>query len=382
MKLHQGTPKSHRHQDIALNREISEPLYLQLENVIKENISSGKWTKGCQLPTYRQLAKMSNVSMITVQQAVDHLVNQNVLYRRQGQGTFVVTHEMRIASKRIGFFLPNLREPFFSTLAQIIQTEAINDGYTVSLFSFDDGVSPIARAMEIMLEQNVDGIITTPANNPESFRHVLRCRERGIPMIMVDGHLPDEKICFVECDNRQGMALILDHLIGLGHSRIGFASGPLYTYGLKTRMEAFQEIMTERGIELNPSYLQISHLDQDEGGWDAAHKLLQLRQPPTAIACTTDLLAAGVLRASKSLKIAVPGALSIVGFDDLYLAAHLEVPMTTVKQPVEQIGRSVMRILMKNMTTPDEAKIESCILPPTLVLRASTGPAMTLEATE
>ena len=362
-------------QPIILDREAQEPLYQQLEKAIKLNITSGTWPQGFQLPTYRQLAENTGVSMITVQQAIDNLVSQNFLYRRQGQGTFVATQDSKIGSNRIGLFLPNLREPFFSFLAQIIQTEAINDGYTISIFSYDDGTTLIAKAVEIMSEQNVDAFITTPSSNHDALDHVLSIRGRGVPVVIVDGHLENEAISCIECDNRLGMAMILDHLIALGHRRIGFASGQCYTSGLRSRMEAFNEVVPERGLELNPSYLQISHLDRDEGGWDAAHKLLMLREPPTAIACSTDIVAAGVLRAAKSMNIKVPEQLSIVGYDDMYLATHLEVPLTTIKQPVEKIAQMAVKKLISYIGNTTDMRHESIILSPELVLRSSTGPA-------
>ena len=364
-------------QQIVLDREAQEPLYQQLEKAIKSNITSGQWSQGFQLPTYRQLAENTGVSMITVQQAIDNLVAQNFLYRRQGQGTFVATQDSKTGSNRIGLFLPNLREPFFSFLAQIIQTEAINDGYTISIFSYDDGTNLITKAVEIMTEQHVDAFITTPSSNQDALNQVLAIRGRGVPVVIVDGHLDGEEISCIECDNRQGMAMILDHLIALGHRRIGFASGQCYTFGLRSRMDAFSEVLTERGLELNPSYLQISHLDRDEGGWDAAHKLLMLREPPTAIACSTDIVAAGVLRAAKSMNIKVPQELSIVGYDDMYLATHLEVPLTTIKQPVEKIARMAVKKLISYIGNSADMHYETIILPPELVLRSSTGPVST-----
>jgi DNA-binding LacI/PurR family transcriptional regulator len=359
---------------LLLQRESDEPLYTQLENAIREKVVSGAWPQGFRLPTYRKLAEITGVSLITVQQAIDNLVGNNILYRRQGQGTFVASREMKPASNRVGLFLPNLREPFFSVMAQIIQTEMINDGYAVSIFALDDGVAQIARAVEIMLEQHVDGIITTTAANTETFSQVVQLAERDIPVVLVDGHLPEGQLSYVETDNYNGMQLIMDHLTGLGHRCIGFASGPCYTFGLKARMEAFSQIMGSSPLGFNPSYLQISHLDQDAGGYDAAHKLLSLREPPTAIACSTDIIAAGVLHAARSLKIRVPEQLSVVGFDDLYLAAHLEVALTTVKQPVEKIARLAKRMLLERMNKA-ETKFESHVLPPKLILRASTAPA-------
>lgn len=359
---------------IVLDPASSEPLYVQLEKAIMDRIQVCQWMPGFRLPTYRKLAEMTGVSLITVQQAVNNLVNRNLLYRRQGQGTFVATQETKSASNRIALFLPNLREPFFSVLAQIIQTEMINDGYAVSIFAMDDGVSQIARAVELMRDHDVDGIITTTASNEETFSQVLRARSWNIPVIIVDGHIPGEEISYVECDNHEGMTLIIDHLVSHGHRRIGFASGPCYTYGLKARMEAFSEIMSKRGIGFNPSCLQISHLDRDEGGWDAAHKLLLLRDPPTAIACSTDMVAAGVLRAARALGIKVPDQLSVVGFDDLYLAAHLEVPLTTIRQPVEKIGKIAKKMILERIRKTSKSVMEFHTLPPKLVMRSSTGP--------
>jgi len=142
---------------------------------------------------------------------------------------------------------------------------------------------------------------------------------------------------------------------------------------VKERIQAFPRILVERGVEFVPSLLQVSHLPDDLGGWDAAQKLLALREPPTAIACSHDAIAPGVIRAAKELGIRVPEQLSVVGFDDLAMSAHLEVPLTTVKQPVEEMGKLALEMLLKRIAKPAEAKFEWHIVPPELVVRSSTA---------
>jgi len=358
---------------IPIDRESTEPLYRQLQNVVQKNIESGEWPGGFQLPTYRELAKITGVSLITVQQAVDNLVQEGLLYRRQGLGTFVATQEMKPRSNKVGLFVLRLRDPFFSRLAQAIQSEAINHGYTISVFSLDEGMSRVSRAIELLVDQHPGGIITTAAENDETLEQIADLRRKGIPMVVVDGHLQDEKVDFVQIDNYRGMTLLLDHLIDLGHRRIGFASDPFITFGVRERIQAFPRILIERGVEFVPALLQVSHLADDLGGWDAAQKLLALREPPTAIACSHDAIAPGVMRATKELGLKVPEQLSVVGFDDLAMSAHLEVPLTTVKQPVEEMGKLAMEMLLKQIKNPGEMQFEWHIIPPELVVRSSTA---------
>lgn len=358
---------------LLLDRESTEPLYQQLQNAIHGNIESGRWPSGYRLPTYRELAEIAGVSLITVQQAVDNLVQEGLLYRRQGLGTFVATQEMKPKSNKIGLFVLRLRDPFFSRLAQAIQSEALNHGYTISVFSLDEGMTQTSRAIELLVDQHPMGIITTAAESDEALGQVADLRRKGIPMVVVDGHLQDAQVDFVQIDNYCGMALLIDHLIELGHRRIGFASDPFITFGVRERIQAFPRILAERGLEFTPALLQVSHLPDDQGGWDAAHKLLALREPPTAIACSHDAIAPGIMRAARELGIRIPQQLSVVGFDDLALSAHLEVPLTTVKQPVEEMGKMAMEMILKRISKPAGEKFECHIVSPELVVRSSSA---------
>jgi DNA-binding LacI/PurR family transcriptional regulator len=181
-----------------------------------------------------------------------------------------------------------------------------------------------------------------------------------------------EGVPTVNIDNRAGIVAALDHLVELGHSRIAFIGGrPLGD--IRERRTAYVEYLDERGIEFPDEYVQ--NVSNDPSGGDAALRaLVALDQPPTAVVCTTDHLATGVLHAAADLGIDVPGALSVVGFDDIPIASYTVPSLTTVHMPVNEMTAVAARLAMDE---PEDGAgpPENVVVSPSLVVRRSTGPA-------
>jgi LacI family transcriptional regulator len=163
----------------------------------------------------------------------------------------------------------------------------------------------------------------------------------------------------------------VEHLVSLGHRRIGCLAEPQRQAKAAARLQSFLTAMHAHGLTVEPRHIVESGYREDTG-YEAALGLLSVPEPPTAIVALNDLLAIGALRAAKELSIDVPGALSIVGFDDIDASRRVSPGLTTLRQPTLEIGRLLIRQLLTAVERSESASVR--LVEPTLVVRGTTGP--------
>lgn len=177
----------------------------------------------------------------------------------------------------------------------------------------------------------------------------------------------------VNTDNRQGMKLVLDHLLGLGHRRLAFLDGG-WLGDIRERRETFAALLADFGLALPEAWIQ-TEVNSSEGGYRAMQAILALPERPTTVIASDDLMAIGALRAAADAGLHVPGDLSLVGFDDIVVARYLSPALTTVRQPVKEMCRTALRIMLEAVN--GRPVMEMLIqLSPELIVRESTGPAL------
>jgi DNA-binding LacI/PurR family transcriptional regulator len=360
---------------IRVSRGSAEPLYTQIRQAVLEKIESGEWPPHYQLPTYKGLSAEMGVSIITIQHSIGALVKEGVLYRKRGVGVFTAPPQSHARTQTIALLLPDIRHSFFSSLAYAIQTYAARHQYTTLLFSVCGASENSVNAAKLLPRQALDGVITSYAvteHLPLHFSNMLKATK---PVVFVDGFSPDYDC--VETDNYLGVQMALEHLIELGHQRIAFAAGQILTKGVHERIDAFRSILRARSLPCEPPQVQISVQADDMAGEETAHTLLSLRDVPTAVLCMNDLVARGVMRAARERGISCSEQLSVIGFDDLDFARHLDPPLTTIRQPIAEIGQTAVDLLLERIDDPggQNNRHKALQLRPELVVRASTGPA-------
>lgn len=361
--------------DIKVDRASKEPLYEQIRRCIIESVRSGKWAPHQKLPSYKSLAEQTDVSMITIQQSVGALVKEGVLYRKRGVGVFTAPPD-RAARKlrQIGLLLPDVRHPFFSGLAHLVQAQAARREYATFIFSLSGTYEEIARTAGLLPVQAWAGIITSPDIAERFPLEFSTLQQRNLPMVFIDGASPVGEHHYVETDNRKAIERTVQHLVDLGHRRIGFAAGPL-TKGVRERIDYYKTTLQRSGLPFEPPLLQVGTEEDSRAGEQAGLTLLSLKRPPTAIICANDLVAAGVLGAAKSLSLACPTDVSIVGFDDLPLAGHLDPPLTTCRQPTVRIAEKAVELLLEIVgNEAARTPAQGILFEPEFVVRASTAP--------
>ncbi|PCK88853.1 LacI family transcriptional regulator [Rhizobium sophoriradicis] len=252
-------------------------------------------------------------------------------------------------SRLIGIVIPDLTNPFFSELVQSAEQAAASHGYNIIVMtSFDDAAKEADRIGQLT-SRKVDGIILVPSNN----FHTLKL-PKALPIVVVDRLMPGYS--GIASDHRSGVRLGVEHLLKLGHRRIGFISGPRHSVPANDRLKGYLDAMgqPDDGGEIQASPLIAEAAFDYESGRSAGNYLLARARSerPTAIFASSDQQAIGCMRAAHDLGIPVPAALSIVGFDGIPLSSMTTPRLTTVKQPIQKIAAAAVAVLLNKQPTP------------------------------
>jgi LacI family transcriptional regulator len=344
--------------------------------------------------TIRELARLSGVSIGTVSRALNGYADVNpdtrerivrlaeeLDYTPSASARTLVTQRSHV----VGVFLdtgegnPDLQHPFFHEVLAGVQETAGAQGFDLLLFATEQPGNGYGRHNYIKRcrHHNVDGVILMGVDHNDE--EVRRLTASAIPTVGVDVQLTGQATSYVCSDNLAGGAQAVEHLTEQGHRRIAVIHGPTDTLAGNDRLKGYRQALQQAGLAYRDEYVTQGDF-YVETGYAAARKLLALPEPPTAIAAASDLMAVGVLRAAQERGLVVPRDLSVVGFDDIMLAAHLQPGLTTLRQDKAGLGTAAARALLA--MNVDGAKVngdvvpEPTILPVQLVARGTTAPPL------
>lgn len=275
----------------------------------------------------------------------------------------------RSATRSVGVLIPRIHEPFFSTLAFAIERTLFASDYRGLLCSTEEQPDKERAYVDMLLTQQVDAFIYFPsiAGSQANLRRIV---ERGIPVVLIERSFAELEVSRVLISNFQGGYDGAQHLIALGHTHIGVICANLASMPVE-RLSGAQQALTEAGVDAEVRIM--SRGSDFEAGYEAALDMLHRPGRPTAVFALADSIAVGVLHAAAYLDLRVPEDLSVVGFDNISLAAFVIPPLTTVAQPIYAIGEAAVRILLHQLQDPGAAP-ETVMLNTELVVRQSTAP--------
>ncbi len=277
-------------------------------------------------------------------------------------------------SRLVGLVLPELQNPIFPALAEIVGGGLTQNGYTPLLCTQTAGGITEADYVDLLLQQQVSGVVFLGGNYSQAdatHEHYERLRQVNLPTVLVNARVDELAFATVSTDDGAAAEQAVSHLLQLGHRRIGLLMGPADHIPSRRKLAAAQEVLARAGVPFDAS-LVVRGLYSLESGQAGASRLLA--SGATAIVCASDVLALGAVRAARRTGRSVPADVSIVGFDDSFLMSCTEPPLTTVRQPIESMGRTVIELLLAQISGSVEAGDE-LLFEPELVLRSTTGPA-------
>ncbi|MET8826891.1 LacI family DNA-binding transcriptional regulator [Streptomyces sp. NPDC004610] len=277
-------------------------------------------------------------------------------------------------ARLVGLVLPELQNPIFPALAEVIGGSLAQQGLTPVLCTQTKGGVSEADYVELLLQQQVSGVVFAGglfAQAEAPHDHYKLLAERMIPVVLVNAAIIDLGFPCVACDDAVAVDQAWRHLESLGHERIGLVLGPIDHVPSQRKLAAAEEAARQSGRELPGEHVERTMFSL-EGGQAAAARLLD--QGVTGIICASDPLALGAVRAARRRGLSVPGEVSVVGYDDSAFMSCTEPPLTTVRQPIEAMGRAAVELLSTQIQGGDVPPGE-LLFEPELVVRGSTGQA-------
>ncbi len=324
------------------------------------------------------VARLAKVSTATVSRTINHVptvnakmakrvweVVKDLNYLPNTQARALVSGRSRL----LGLIVSEITNPFFPELIQGFEDVAVEQGYEILISSTNYDPERMKRCIRRMVERKAEGVAVMTFGIEEPLLDQLA--ERKVPLVFVDVGPDRPGISLLRVDYLQGIRQAVQHLAALGHSEIAFVSGPLRLHSPNSRLAAFHRAMQECGIALDPTRV-VEGDHTMEGGMAAAEKLLTQGKLPTAVICSNDMTAIGVLHEAYRKGLRVPDDLSVIGFDDIHITQMTIPPLTTIQMSCYELARAAVMALKAHVEKVPEAKREIPI-ETQLVVRESTS---------
>jgi LacI family transcriptional regulator len=328
----------------------------------------------------REIARRAKVSTATVSRTinrvptVDPQLSKRVWKVIDELGYYPNTQARALVSGRsriFGLVVSEITNPFFPEIVQVFEDIAVEHGYEILLVSTVHDPKRMDLSVRRMIERRVDGVAVMTFGMEDVLLQDPKFRDVPLVFIDVGPNLP--RVSNIRIDYLHGIRQAVQHVAALRHKRIGFVAGPPELRSARARTEAFQQSMQEIGLEVRSGMI----LEGDhtvEGGMRAAGKLMAMQDRPTAILCSNDMSALGVMHACYEMKVQIPSELSLIGYDDIRLARFVLPPLTTVQMSQSELGRIAFRALLAEVQRREPLKHGSeYVLQTNLVLRDSTA---------
>jgi LacI family transcriptional regulator len=331
--------------------------------------------------TIRDVARLAEVHPGTVSRALNEqtraLVNQETAARvlraadQLGYRPNPIARGLKTnRSYTVGVMIPDLTNPLFPPIVRGIEDQLGNAGYTPLIVNTDNDPERERSHIEAMLARQVDGFIAATARLDVELLH--EAAAGGTPLVLVNRSLEDGSLPAVTVDDRRGIALAVDHVVKLGHRRIGHVAGPQNVSTGHRRYMGFLEAMAAEGLEVAGDYVSFADAFTESEGVRACRQVMAHAPRVTAIVAANDRLAIGCYDALDAQGLACPEDLSIVGFNDMPFIERLRPPLTSVRIPQREIG-SVAADLLLEQLRDGAVPPREILLEPSLIVRGSTA---------
>ncbi len=332
--------------------------------------------------TIEEIARLANISRSTVSRVLNNhpnvrpAVRERVLRVINEQGYAPSAAAQSLASRRtrvIGLLIPStvseiFSDPFFGAAIQGITEAATQSGYFVML-------SMVTVDMEkgfyerILRSRHFDGVLMLSSHIDDPILPLLR-RDK-VPLVLIGNHPYFQDLTWVDAEQREGAHQAVTHFISLGHRRIASITGPLYMVAGLERRDGYKQGLLEAGLPILPELIEEGNWTQ-QSGYNAMQKLLRLPHPPTAVFVASDTMALGAIRAVHEAGRTIPDDVATISFDDLPVATYSNPPLSTIRQPITEMGALAVKLLIDQIDHA-EPRGQHIRLPTELVIRASCG---------
>lgn len=304
------------------------------------------------MATIHDVARTAGVSATTVSRYLNNRIDlPSSTARRIDAAIAALQYRPNLLAKRlstgrteaISLVTPEIGNPFFAELAAAVEDAAEQRGYAVFMSSTRGDRAREAAALQRLNDRHVDGLILMTSQPDDGT--LARLIEGHDNVVLLDEDIPGATVPRVVVENAHGAYLATRHLIAAGHRAIAHVSGPEQLFSVRERYAGFARAMAEAGLPVRPGHVVCGAYSRDFGR-QAVRRLLDAPERPTAVFAASDYVAIGVMEGLKAAGLVVPADMSLVGFDDMPFAEMIEPGLTTIRQPVAELGRTALHALL------------------------------------
>lgn len=320
----------------------------------------------------RDIAQRTGLTVSTVSKALNHskeisTETSKLIWETAREMGYVSKKAAQRAEKTIGVVLPEVDSQYYARLLHALNQKIEDCGYVMVTMLASEYAARIGPIVERMCKYEPDGIIVCCGSLvlDSDLRTISEC---GIPALVLNESVISMPVDSIYIENEQSVRLALEHLLELGHKKIGY----LGEYNSDMRYQTLRSLMSQHGLELDPRFVKRGAIRFEEGGYHLANELLKEDELPTAVVTSYDQLAMGAIRAFQEHGIKVPRDISVVGFDNNVIDDYCQVGLTSVTNPVEQMGITAVKILLDAIHHPGTHVVQNVSMQSRLVVREST----------
>jgi len=304
-------------------------------------------------PTIKDVANLAGVHPSTVSRVIN---DDSRISEKTKNKVLLIIKKLRytpnaiargLKTKRthtLGMLIPDITNPFFAEIARGVEDAASKNNFNVILCNTDDKLKKERTYLEILRGKRVDGLILGTAHIKD--KSILELEKNNFPYILISRNIEGlDKNCVI-VDDEVGGIMATEYLIKLGHRRIAHITGPLKTRSALNRLKGYKLVLKKHRIEYKDELVGEGDF-RIKGGYQVMKRFLKLTEPPTAIFAANDLLALGTMQVIQKKNFQVPEDFSVIGFNDIKLASFVYPPLTTIRQPMLEMGALAVKMLIK-----------------------------------
>jgi DNA-binding LacI/PurR family transcriptional regulator len=334
---------------------------------------------GQSVVTITRVAEEAGVSTQTVSRVINNRPDvaadtrkrvQQVITRLGYQPNAIARSLVSRRTRTLGLITADFSDYFFTQVIAGAEVEARKHGYFFMLGSTERNIQDEPEYIRLLTEHHVEGILFARPSTEPSNRHLSDLVQQGVPVVTTAYYLPGQPLTVVDVDNFNGARQAAGCLVESGHRQIAMITGAAGWKSVADRSAGFLETLQAASLPIDPA-LQVEGDWSYESGYRAMQALVARQRPFTAVFAQNDRMAIGAIRALREMGQRVPEDVSVVGYDDIPVAAYSEPPLTTVRQPMREVGETATRLLIEAIAKPNGARGQEFMLKTELVRRQS-----------
>ncbi len=330
--------------------------------------------------TLKIIAGSANVSVTTVSRVLSGKAEKYRISKKTEDIVYRIAQDLKYEPNQlaralrmkqsctIGVIIPDISNPFFSSIVRHVEIESRKAGYIVMVCDSQEDTEIEKNAINMLEMRKVDGMIICPVG--EESKYIEKLINRKTPVVITDRYFPNLNLSYVTSDNYNGSIQAVNHFIEKGHRKIAFIQGLSESSVNKDRLRGYKNVHQMNSLPINESYI-VGENFGEHSGYIGSKILMSGSDHPTAILACSNLICLGAMRALREDQLRIPDDISMIAFDDHPYSDYLYTPMTTIRQKVKDIGKISIKLLFDIIDLENPSEKKEIIVPTELIVRKS-----------